>query len=157
MSVPAAAPRVVANRGGDDVPFVRFDEAGRILSHGHMHRTHVEAEIEAGGSIAIHDHKNPSTKKHRFDRATGKIVDKAPAAKIDLQKLLAGIDRDLCRSHEYFLTDALDHISQAEQDAWRAYRKALRAARELSEAAAMLAALPKRDPKGIDFYAVLRG
>lgn len=132
---------VPPNLDGENVAFVRRDAAGAIVSSGHMHRDHVEAEKAAGINIEV-------------------VLDIAevPSPAPDQRAvILFGINGALAMSDHYFTGDALDNIDEKTQALWRVYRKAVRAAAKLTNPTQMLAALPEQDPKGVDQFAALRG
>lgn len=127
------------NLGGDDVRFVRRGPDGSPLNWGHMHRDHFDELVAKGEKI---------------EEVAEDFVPPAPVHDESLRArfLIAGA---LERSDRYFTADALDNIAPAEQEKWRAYRKALRAASKLDKADAILANVPA-DPKGVDLAAPMR-
>jgi hypothetical protein len=114
-----------------------------------MHRDHIlaeqadpEAPAREGGKIQIEDDDHPGFP--------------AASALDPLLLLQAAITEALTRSDRYMLADALENIAPDEQAAWREYRKALRTAHAMNDQAAIVAALPKANPKGVDPFAVFR-
>lgn len=125
----------------ENVAFVRRDTAGSIVSSGHMHRDHVDAEKAAGVNIEV----------------VPEVVQISSPGPDQRTVVLFGISGALAMSDHYFVGDAIDNIDEPTQALWREYRKAVRAAAKLIDPAQMLAALPARDPKGVDQFASLRG
>jgi hypothetical protein len=158
---------------GDDLNFVRYDpakpcpcgaaDAAQILTFGHMHRDQIEAEQRdpaAAAIIVVSD--RASLDRHHLNVRTGDIEDCTaprivPVPAPDLSALLeAAIAAELARTDRYFVADALENISPAEQAQWLEYRKELRAGnaalKQGREVSAVLADLPK-DLKSVDHFA----
>lgn len=129
------------NLDGHDVKFVRRAADGSPLNWGHMHRDHFEDRKAKGDNI---------------EEVADDFVPPPPSAPDDAlhaQFLIAGA---LEQTDKYFMSDALDNITPAEQAQWRAYRQKLRAANKLGNAAAIVANVPP-DPKGVDRLGTIRG
>jgi hypothetical protein len=159
---PPKAKPAPPNLDGDDVGFARFDPAtGEIGSHGVMHRRHIKDEAEAGGHIIEHAENGLTLDCHRVDLKKRCIVDHKPKRDLAKEKqgakdaALTAIAALLLQSDKYFVSDATDNITPAEQAQWRDYRQKLRAAARLDDPAAIVAAVPKT-PKGVDLVAHLR-
>lgn len=141
---PGIVPPAPNFRGDHNVKFTRHNENGEIVGAGFMHRDHIVAEQEAGGRIQIEDDDHPGLPPPPLPSDVERLTD-----------LVTVIGRELTRSDHYFLTDRVD-VDDAKRAVWTAYRKALRDARDLSELTAVIAALPKADPKGVDPFAFFR-
>jgi hypothetical protein len=134
------------NLAGDDVAFVRFDaKTGVVTGTGHMHRDHIKAEKDAGGSIVETHWQGLEIGKHVIDPDSGAVVggvEPVTDPGDDWAHMLSEIRRRLTATDKFFTTDALDNIDQATQNRYREYRKKLRDVAKLTDPKAMQAAMP---------------
>lgn len=145
------------NLTGEDVGFVRYDpETGMVISHGMMNRSHIRKEQEAGVHIIEHNNHEISFKTHRVDHKSKRILEDKTGhtdqqqSERDLAFAQWTIQDELRSTDKYFLSDALDNLSQSEQTNWRVYRQALRAAYQSQDVGRMTKVLeqrPKPHPK----------
>jgi hypothetical protein len=131
--------------------FTTYDKSTGEIIHTQFVGSLEEAKLNEGpGHATVEGHHH---------HAHVKFVDGAPVAKTHRDRLpkatehtvLHRIRSVLSMSDRYFTTDALDNITQAEQDSWRSYRITLRAAAKRDAVSEMLEVIPA-NPKGHDDF-----
>lgn len=130
--------------------FTTYDIASGEIIHTQFVGSMEEAKLNEGpGHTTVEGHHH---------HAHIKFVDGAPVEKTHREKhpvhdhgVRHHIRAILSRSDRYFLTDALDNITQDEQEAWRTYRITLRAASKRHTVEQMLEVIPA-NPKGHDDF-----